>query len=400
MLKSHSLRAATAAALAVAFVAFGGAVLSTGAAAANGLAWIKHRGVNLMALEPIAGASFDVEVVGKSRALGKLRAALDTLLDRSPLNAAAIEKLKRKGDVFIVYDPGYPKKPTPDILGARLAEFRTDLFDNAEELTDGIAFAVVIGRYLVKWPSDEVAAMFAQEIVGHGMQHREGRFETMNQRDASCEAGLYKEQAHQDFGFNKHTALRVKFRQALEWHWCSDFKRYMKARVPERMALWKVLNPDVPALLAVFADYVVEDQIAPVAVAPAPQPEPAPAAPTEPVVQAVAVALASAPVEAPQPVAPTVETAPATVAVAEPVEEGPAVEDHIVALLDKLADFFGGPDGTAADPAAALPLEPVPAPVAASATTEDPVVVWFEEIAGLFEADKTAADRALPAAPR
>ena len=214
MLNSNSLRAATAAALAFVLVATGAAVLSTGAEAANGLAWIKHRGVNLMALEPAADATFDVKIVGNSRALGKMRTALDTLLDRSPLNAAAIEKLKREGDVFIVYDPGYPKKPSPDILGARLAKFRPDLFDNAEELTDGIAFAMVVGRYLVKWPSDEIAAMLAQEIVGHGMQHREGRFETMNERDASCEAGLYKEQAHQDFGFNKHTALRVKFRQA------------------------------------------------------------------------------------------------------------------------------------------------------------------------------------------
>ncbi len=102
MFRSYSLRAATAAVLAFSLVAFGGAALSTDAAAANGLAWIKHRGVNLMALEPVAGASFDVDVVDKARALSKLRAALDTLLDRSPLNAAAIEKLKRKGDVFIV----------------------------------------------------------------------------------------------------------------------------------------------------------------------------------------------------------------------------------------------------------------------------------------------------------
>ncbi len=111
MSKEHLLRATLLAALAWILVGLGAIVLPATAGAANGLAWIKHRGVNLMALEPVAGTTFDVEVVGKSRALGKLRAALDTLLDRSPLNAAAIEKLKRKGDVFIVYDPGYPKKP-------------------------------------------------------------------------------------------------------------------------------------------------------------------------------------------------------------------------------------------------------------------------------------------------
>ena len=390
MLKSHSLRAATAAMLAFAFVALGAA---PDAAAANGLAWIKHRGVNLMALDPVAGARFDVDVVDKARALGKLRAALDTLLDRSPLNAAAIGKLKRKGGVFIVYDPGYPKKPSLDILGAQLAQFRTDLFDNAEELTDGIAFAVVIGRYLVKWPSDEVAAMLAQEIVGHGMQHREGRFETMNQRDAHCEAALYKEKAHQDFGFNKHAALRVKFRQTLEWHWCSDFKRYIKARAPERMALWKTLNPDVPALLTIFADYVVEGPVAPVAMAPVPEPKPAPAILAEPVAQPVAVA----PAPVPEPVAPAVVIAPAAAVVAAPAVEAPVAEDHLVSLFDKLADLFGGTDDAATEAAAA----PAPTPVTAPGASNDEIVAWFGEIASLFEPGEPPAHaRTLPASPR
>jgi|GEM_PF-1588793 len=383
MFRSYSLRAATAAALAFFLVALGAAALSTDAAAANGLAWIKHRGVNLMALDPLAGASFDVDVAGRSRALGKLRAALDTLLDRSPLNAAAIGKLKLKGDVFIVYDPGYPKVPSPDILGAQLAEFRTDLFDNAAELTDGIAFAVVIGRYLIKWPSDEVAAMLAQEIVGHGMQHREGRFETMNEQDARCEAGLYREKAHQDFGFNKRAALHVKFRQALEWQWCSNFKRYMKARVPERMALWQTLNPDVPALLAVFADYVVEGPVAmapvpepkPAPVAMAPVPEPKPAMPSEPVAPPV---VAAAPA-----VAPAVETT-----VASPAVEEPAAEDHLVSLFDDLADFFGASDDPATEAAAA----PASTPVTVPATSGDEIIAWFGEIASLFESSEAPAN--------
>ena len=387
MLKSYSLRAATAAVMAFSLMAFGGAALSTDATAANGLAWIKHRGVNLIALEPVAGASFDVDIVGKSRALGTLRAALDTLLDRSPLNAAAIAKLKRKGGVFIVYDPGYPKKPSPDILGARLAEFRTDLFDNAAELTDGIAFAVVIGRYLVTWPSDEVAAMLAQEIVGHGMQQREGRFETMNQRDARCEAGLYKEKAHQDFGLNKHAALRVKFRQTLEWHWCSDFKRYMKARAPERMALWKTLHPDVPALLAIFADYVAEGPVAPVAMAPVPEPKPAPAVVAEPVAPPVAVA----PARVSEPVAPAVVIAPTPAVVAAPAVEAPVAEDHLISLFDELAEWFGGPDDAATEVAAA----------AATGTSDDEIAAWFVEIAGLFEPAEAAANsRNLPVSPR
>ncbi len=115
---------------------------------------------------------------------------------------------------------------------------------------------MVIGRYLVKWPRDEIVAVLASEMVGHGVQHLEGRLETMDEMDAKCEAGLYKEQVHQDLGLDKHSSLRVKFRQDLEWRWCTDFKRYMKAQRPAQMALWKHLNPDVPQLLTVFADYV------------------------------------------------------------------------------------------------------------------------------------------------
>ena len=387
MSREYLLRATLIAALAWVLVGLGAVVLPVTAGAANGIAWITHRGVNLMALEPAAGATFDVDVVDNARALAKLRAALDTLLDRSPLNASAIAKLKRKGGVFIVYDPGYPKKPSPDVLGAQLAKFRPDLFDNAAELTDGIAFTVVIGRYLVKWPTDEVAAMLAQEIVGHGMQHREGRFETMNQRDARCEAGLYKEKAHQDFGLNKHAALRVKFRQTLEWHWCSDFKRYMKARAPERMALWKTLNPDVPALLAIFADYVAEGPVAPVAMAPVPEPKPAPAVVAEPVAPPVAVALAPVP----EPVAPAVVIAPTPAVVAAPAVEAPVAEDHLISLFDELAEWFGDPDDAATEVAAA----------AAPGTSDDEIAAWFVEIAGLFEPDETPANaRILPVSPR
>ena len=34
------------------------------------------------------------------------------------------------------------------------------------------------------------------------------------------------------------------------------FKRYMAAETPDKMALWRRLNPDVPGLLDVFDDYL------------------------------------------------------------------------------------------------------------------------------------------------
>ncbi len=236
--------------------AFGAATPTRDASAANGLIWISFRGVNLMALSPDADAEFDIEPVEGRQAISRLQSALRMLLDASPFAEAALQSLRERGDVFLVYDPGYPTKPTPDVLGERLAKFRPSLFDNADELTDGVAIPLVVGRYLIKWPRRQLAAVLAREVFGYGGQHAEGRRASMTERDARCEAGLYGEKAHQDLGSNKRSGLMVRFRQELEWRWCSGFKQYIHQRQPAQTALWKQLNPDIPSLLALFADYV------------------------------------------------------------------------------------------------------------------------------------------------
>ncbi len=255
MSPSNLVQTARAAALALVLVVMSAVLHAPSAVAGNGLIWMTYKGVNLMALSPADDAQFDIKIVRGTKVLSRLRAALNTLIESSPLSATVLEALQEKGDVFIVYDPGFPTSDTI-VLGDKLAEFRPDLFENANELTDGIAFPVVIGRYLAKWPRNEIAAVLASEMIGHGIQHLEGRLATMGEMDAKCEAGLYKEQVHQDLGFDKHSSLRVKFRQDLEWRWCTDFKRYMKAQRPTQMTLWKQLNPNIPMLLAEFADYV------------------------------------------------------------------------------------------------------------------------------------------------
>ena len=256
MSPSNLVQTARAAVLALALVVMSAVLHAPSAVAGNGLIWVTYKDVNLMALSPADDAEFDIKIVRGTKALSRLRAALNTLIESSPLSATVIEALRDKGDVFIVYDPSFPKSDMNNVLDEKLAKFRPDLFDNADELTDGIAFPVVIGRYLAKWPRNEIAAVLASEMIGHGIQHLEGRLETMGEMDAKCEAGLYKEQVHQDLGFDKHSSLRVKFRQDLEWRWCTDFKRYMKAQRPTQMTLWKQLNPNIPMLLAEFADYV------------------------------------------------------------------------------------------------------------------------------------------------
>ena len=226
VLPSHSLGKVIVAALAFAILVT--APLTSSAFTSERFIWVKYRGVNLMVVPPKKGAEFDVDVIGGRTALRRLRAAVSKLIRSAPFSAAKLKLLQEKGDVFFVYDPSYPKQTGVDGQGENLAQFRPNLFDNVSDLTDGIAFPVVVGRYLIKWSSDEFAAVLADKMVGNGMQHLEGRLETMAELDANCEAALYQEMAHQELGMNKHAGLQVRFRQQLEWLWCVDFKRYIR----------------------------------------------------------------------------------------------------------------------------------------------------------------------------
>ncbi len=83
----------------------------------------------------------------------------------------------------------------------------------------------------------------------------EGRIATSRVLDLECEAYLYQERAYQDLGVPKQTRAIVLFRRQMEDRYCADFRAYMRARMPGKLALWDALNPDVPALLALFGDY-------------------------------------------------------------------------------------------------------------------------------------------------
>jgi len=114
----------------------------------------------------------------------------------------------------------------------------------------------LVGRHGVKWPADELAAVLAHELVGHGIQQQRGRLSKIRELDAECEASLYEEIVNQDLGLDKHSREMVAFRQALENHWCTDFKAYLRAQRPSAMTLWNAIDPDVPKLLAVFEAYL------------------------------------------------------------------------------------------------------------------------------------------------
>ena len=138
LLPSHSVGKVIVAALTLAILV--GVSHTSSALAAERFIWVKFRGVNLMVLPPKPGTTFDVDVVVGRKALRQLRSAVSMLIRTAPFSAAKLKMLQENGDIFFVYDPSYPNKAAEDGQGENLAQFRPNLFDNADELTDGIAF--------------------------------------------------------------------------------------------------------------------------------------------------------------------------------------------------------------------------------------------------------------------
>lgn len=210
----------------------------------------RHAGIEFLAIAPSKDVKYDIPLWKSKRGLGAVIKAVDILLSKSPYSAAKIETLRRNGRVVVVYDPSFPAK---QVASMTVAAFFPGFFEKDGDSKD---FVVVVGRYGVKWPAKELAAVLAHELVGHGIQHLSGRLSLMRELDQECEAWLYEEIVFQDVGAEKHTQDMVDFRRVLEKHYCSDFKRYMTKQNPSQVRLWDVLNPDVPRLLEIFQDYL------------------------------------------------------------------------------------------------------------------------------------------------
>lgn len=214
-----------------------------------------YNGITLIGVPPGPADTYDVPVIGAGQALDNIRAALSLLFEKSSYSAAALDTLKSNGNVVIVYDAAFPPQDVSSI-GTDLAAFIPDLLAETPHRKGRRDFPVVVGRYIVKWTTEELAAGLAHELIGHGMQYLHGRLETMSELDSECQAYLYQEMVHQDLGMDKHSRVMVEFRQGLEWRWCIPFKQYMRQHTPDKMALWETLNPDVPQLLTIFEDYL------------------------------------------------------------------------------------------------------------------------------------------------
>jgi len=211
-------------------------------------------GIRLLALKPESGARFDVSIPTPEAGLDRVAAALDLIARKSPASAAVIDRLKALGRVSLIYFPNdFRDRNRPN--AQTVALFLPDFLKQNGLGTPGREFAVVINQFGVKWPAGELAAVIVHELAGHGLQHLEGRIASARVLDLECEASLYQERAYQDLGIAKKSRAVVLFRRQMENRYCADFRAYMRARAPGKLALWDALNPNVPALLALFGDY-------------------------------------------------------------------------------------------------------------------------------------------------
>ncbi len=230
-------------------------VLGTSAPAASSEIAVQreYRGVRLIALAETPGKRFDASLLPAEEGLRNIAGALDHLIRNSPFSAKEFVRLKKSGQVTLVYKPGDLKNAHG---GENVATFMPDYALEAGKPKREKDFLVIVGRHGVKWPAHELAATLAHELVGHAAQQRRDRLASIRHVDAECEASMFEEIANQDLGFKKHSRKMVVFRKTLEYRWCADFKAYMAAHVPGQMVQWDTLNPDMPKLLAVFEDYL------------------------------------------------------------------------------------------------------------------------------------------------
>ena len=208
-----------------------------------------HRGVVFGAFKAPPGADLDSPPVPMAQAIQHLQDAHDLLFAKSRASAAAIDRLKQAGEVLIIYDPAFPERA---LTTRTIAAFFPDYLKDRSAAHTSL---VVVGRYGIHWPVDELAVVLAHELLGHGIQHLEGRIWSARVLDIECEAFLWTERAYQDLAVDKRQRGVIDMRRTIERHWCADFIRWSATHQPALNALWKTENPDIDALTVGFARY-------------------------------------------------------------------------------------------------------------------------------------------------
>lgn len=214
---------------------------------------IQHRGIQIIALPPTSGKRYDVSIMPGKKAITQITKALDLIYEKSAYSRGTLKRLQKVRRLVIVYNPDHFAENLGMIVAASFrpkAPEISGLIDNSNSLVASIT------RHGIKWPVSELASAIIHELVGHGVQHLDGRLLVMRELDRECEAWLMEEQAFQDFGINKQTSEMIQFRQIIEYHYCVDFIKYMRQKTPERAKTWDTPNPNVSDIMEVFGLYI------------------------------------------------------------------------------------------------------------------------------------------------
>ncbi|MDW3205532.1 MAG: hypothetical protein R8L07_08290 [Alphaproteobacteria bacterium] len=248
LFQKASIRAAAVALAAIA------ALSSTGMAEEPDYIAGEIHGMTIFALHPDSDRIGNVRTTDAETALQAIGAAIDLAYRRSPFTRERIDMLQGKGDIQFLYDARHPEDVMTEV---NIASFVPKFYDPDQ---GEHVFLVLIGRTGIQWSSVELAAAVAHELAGHAYQRMEGRLLGMRILDAECEAYLVHEQANQDIGADKTTDEAIALRQATDYHWCDDFRRWTLAEGLTVADEWDALNPNVPALLNAFKSYIAEQE--------------------------------------------------------------------------------------------------------------------------------------------
>jgi len=213
-----------------------------------------HHGIYLKVLPVDPAVKPDISLLESSEAMDKIKKAIDLIYEKSSFNADALNLLKSRGDVVVIYDPGFPEWSRGDII---LAAFLPNFYEPAADAPWNNVFVAMLGRYIIKHSPAEIAAEgIVHELVGHGIQHMYGRLTQMNSLNMECEASLYEMQAFQDLGVDLYNDYMVNFRREFEDYHCDDFKRFMQKHKGSLMSLWDESPLDVKVILTIFDEYL------------------------------------------------------------------------------------------------------------------------------------------------
>ncbi|MEQ9198370.1 MAG: hypothetical protein RLN80_00185 [Rhodospirillales bacterium] len=221
-------------------------IFSTGPAVAADA----YRGMTLLVAP---GAERLDRVVPPADAIKKIRAALDLIYRKSPLNARLIDRLKEVGTVVLIYDPQHAESTLTE---NRLARFQTETGIEEIDRRTPLTFVAVLGKQVMYRDANELAGTIVHEVVGHGTQHRVGRLARMTVEDRECEARLFQLAAWQDLGVPQRATFVIQFRRSLEHLYCLPFRKWMAQRRHAQATGFDQIRIQPLELATAFRDYI------------------------------------------------------------------------------------------------------------------------------------------------